>query len=156
MFAELNMLWGLRVVDFERLNPLMLQTRVRGFMMPAHLHTPEFIPHREAERGAVSPPHYSWRNREVQPCSWTTEPVRGMLSDSSLASLSLVSQTELPPISILQVVRCKVFPKPRLPSEAQEGHFHDALRAVQEGGGALHISRPQGTAVEICLLGPCE
>ena len=150
------MLWGLRVVDFERLNPLMLQTRVRGFMMPAHLHTPEFIPHREAERGAVSPPHYSWRNREVQPCSWTTEPVRGMLSDSSLASLSLVSQTELPPISILQVVRCKVFPKPRLPSEAQEGHFHDALRAVQEGGGALHISRPQGTAGEICLLGPCE
>ena len=45
-------------------------------------------------------------------------------------------------------------PEPRLPSEAQEGHFLDTLRAVQEEGGALRISRTQGTAVMICLLGP--
>ena len=44
MFAELNMLWGLRVVGFERLNPLMSRTRVRGFLMPAYFHTAEIIP----------------------------------------------------------------------------------------------------------------
>lgn len=44
MFAELNMLWELGVVGFERLNPLMSRTRVRGFLMPAHFHTAELIP----------------------------------------------------------------------------------------------------------------
>ena len=73
MFVELNMFWELRVVGFERLSPLMSRTSVRGFMMPAH--PSSFQPHREAERGAVSPSHYSWGNRvrEAQARSETTE-----------------------------------------------------------------------------------
>ena len=56
MFAELNMLWELGVVGFERLNPLMSRTRVRGFLMPAHFHTAELIPAppRGCERSCIT------------------------------------------------------------------------------------------------------
>lgn len=102
------MLWELRVVGFERLNPLMSRTSVRGFMMPAH--PSSFQPHCEAERSCITITLQLEKESQGGPGTLRDHrTVRGTLSDSSLASFSLVSRTELPPVSILQVVRCKGF-----------------------------------------------
>lgn len=93
----------------------------------------------------------------------TTEPVSSSSSsDSSQVFFPWGScsfrvpdfPNRVPPISICEATGLRGFSDPRHRKRDAAGQFSGSLTVVQEGGGALSVSWPQVTAVEICLLGP--